>query len=401
AAQAAALRKPDNKTNNEQKTPSHHGKNLLDSLGVKGAGFTPTEIEPSRVAGEIEMDGSSTSEDVQKKSHHMAAALGVPKAGVRITPDDSNAGKAELSVALHDVLGSSTPWPGPAHPGGTPFDPVPIGMYETGKVATKTVANEAGAKHEIQQGITGSGKSEGSGVELAELMSRRETAIIVIDTVKGIQSFGEAADGLHGLITDVQLGHPIIKRPKHVIKSRTDYLGAHGYKAWKPGCGLTFLLLQIEEAPIFLEDLDGDELKAVAKAARSAGISLKISLQRPSFDELDTTTRSQFGGVACYGMASDDGVCLLPDAVQDAGADPRQWGDRQPGCLYLSGAGISTALAATPLRTYVREGTAMSRIAAHYGPQMDPIDAITRQAFGGLWDKIPNPREHVDAIASA
>ena len=398
--QAATLNKQGKNTNTEQKTPSQHGKQLLDSLGVKGAGFTPTEVEPSRVAGELEMDGSSTAEDVQKRGHHLAAALGVPKTGVRITPDESNAGKAELSVALHDVLGSSTPWPGPAHPGGTPFDPIPVGMYETGKIASKVVADEAGAKHEIQQGITGSGKSEGTGVELGELMARRETAIIVIDTVKGIQSFGEAADGLHGLITDVQLGHQIIKRLKHVIKARTDYLGARGYKAWAPGCGLSFLVLQIEEASIFLEDLDPDEIKAVAKAARSAGLALKLSLQRPSHDELDTTARSQFGGVACYGMASDDPVCLLPDAVEDAGADPRQWGDRQPGCLYLSGAGISTAQAATPLRTYVRQGTVMAQAAARYGSQMDPIDAITRKAFGQLWDRIPNPRAHVDAIAS-
>src|SRR5699024_3886605 len=102
------------------------------------------------------------------------------------------------------------------------------------------------------------------------------------------------------LITDVQLGHQIIKTLKHVIKARTDYLGARGYKAWAPGCGLSFLVLQIEEASIFLEDLDPDEIKAVAKAARSAGLALKLSLQRPSHDELDTTARSQFGGVACY-----------------------------------------------------------------------------------------------------
>jgi hypothetical protein len=385
--------------NGEPKNPRAAGRALMAALGVKGTDMIPSEVGQARIAGVLELDGSNTIDDVQKRAHHLAVAVGAPKTGVRINADPTNASRGDFSVTLRDVMGESTPWPGPSHVGGTPFDPVPMGLDETGQVRTKTVADPAGAKHELVQGMTGAGKSSGTKIELCELMPRRETGIIVIDTVKGIQTFGPAAPGLAKLVIAEKLAVKVIKRLKsHVIRARTDFLGAHELTEWTPGCGLTFLQVQIEEAATFLADMDDEEIKGIVRAARSAGIRLVLSLQRPSHDEISTTVRSQFGSVTCYGMQPDDVVCLLPDDVQEAGADPRQWADRMPGCNYYTGTGISTAQASTPLRNYNISTEVMGQHAATYGPHMDPVDPVTVAAFGPLWDQLGNP---VDVVANA
>ncbi|MGH3422650.1 MAG: hypothetical protein ACRDOD_24005, partial [Streptosporangiaceae bacterium] len=314
------------------------------------------------------------------------------------TEDPDNAGRCDFTFTVRDVLKAATPWPGPSAVGGTVFDPIPMGLYDSGAVMRKTVADKAGAKHELIQGTTGAGKSSGSKVEVCELMTRREVGIIVVDTVKGIQTFGAAAAGLAGFITSEALAKRFMKRLMVVIKAHTDYLGARDLTAWVPGCGLTFLVVQLEEAGILLEEL-GDEFKNVVKAARSAGIAVKVSLQRPSHYEMPTTARAQLGTISCYGMGADDPVCMLPEAVQDAGADPRRWGDRQPGCLYVAGTGITVAQAATPLRTYDVDGDApgavMARVAAQYGPRMTPLSRVTITALGDVWRDMVPPVELV------
>lgn len=388
-----ALHRPSSSRRDEDDdltTPRKAGRALMASVGMRGAELHPNHADGNRVSGALELaSGQHTVDDAQKRAGQLAAALEIPRGGVRFTEDPTNAGRGEFSFTVRDVLAASTQWPGPSAVGGTVFDQIPMGLYETGVVMCKTLADRAGAKHELIQGTTGAGKSSGSKVEVCELMTRREVGIIVVDTVKGIQTFGPAAPGLAWFITQEQLARRFMKRLMVVIRAHTDYLGARDLSEWVPGCGLTFLVVQLEEAGILLEEL-GDEFKNVVKAARSAGIAIKVSLQRPSHDEMPTTARAQLSTVSCYGMSGDDPVCMLPEAVQDAGADPRRWGDRQPGCLYLAGTGIPVAQASTPGRTYDVPGAVMAQVAGQFGPRMTPLAKVTTDAFGDLWrDRVP------------
>ncbi|MGH3611379.1 MAG: hypothetical protein ACRDRK_01905 [Pseudonocardia sp.] len=403
-----ALHRPASSRRDEEDdltTPRKAGRALMASVGMRGTELHPNHVDGNRVSGALELaSGQHTVDDAQKRAGQLAAALEVPRGGVRFTEDPNNAGRGEFSFTVRDVLATATPWPGPSAVGGTVFDLIPMGVYETGAVMSKTVADKSGAKHELIQGTTGAGKSSGSKVEVCELMTRREVGIIVVDTVKGIQTFGAAARGLAGFITSEPLAKRFMKRLMVVIKAHTDYLGARDLTAWVPGCGLTFLVVQLEEAGILLEEL-GDEFKNVVKAARSAGIAVKVSLQRPSHDEMPTTARAQLGSTSCYGMGADDPVCMLPEAVQDAGADPRRWGDRQPGCVYIAGTGIAVAQAATPLRTYDVDGDApgvvMARVAGEFGPRMTPLSQVTIAALGDVWRDMVPPVELVERTKAA
>lgn len=400
-----ALHRPPRKEDGEETgsmSPARAGRVLMTSLGMRGDGLVVDEVSPHRIGGRLALtSGEHTVDDAQKRSHQVAAALGIPKSGVRFTENPQDASAPEFSFTLRDVLGESVPWPGPSHIGGTPFDPIPMGLYETGAVMTKKVIDGSGAKHELIQGMSGAGKSAGAKVEICEHMTRRETALIVIDTVKGIQGFGPAAPGLSLFLTDEKRAAKFMHRLPAVIKGRAGYLGAHGLSEWAPGCGLSYLVVQIEEAGNLIAAIGDDNLTLVVKAARSAGMSIKVSLQRPSYDEISTTARGQLGTVTCYGMANDDPVCLLPEAVQDAGADPRQWGDRQPGCCYVAGTGISIGQAATPLRNYEIPNARFAAHAAEWGPRMDPIDTITTGLLGELWTRRIPPVQLVEQTRAA
>lgn len=387
------------KGESEPRSPKAWAKGFLTSVGIKGASFNPTEIGAARIAGELELDGTQTADEMQKRAAQLEAALEAPKGGVRISTDPTNSGRAELSATLKNILGVSTPWPGPSAVGGTPWDPIPMGLYETGEELKKIIADEAGAKHEIAQGINGSGKSSGDRIEFMELMTRRETGIILLDTRKAAQTFGRAVAGIAKVVTKDELGSRVIARlASNVVPDRSAYLAAHGYDAWKPGCGLTFLRIQIEEAASFLAKMDNDDdIISLAQTARSVGIEIKLSMQRPSHDQIPTSLRSEFGSVTCYGISADEAVCLLPDEVVSAGANPQRWTNTQPGCNYYAGTGIPVAQASVPLRNYEVTNDVMAVVANHFGPLMDPIDPVTVKAFGKLWDQMGDPAAVIQA----
>jgi hypothetical protein len=394
----AALHRPSRREDGEDgpMTPRKAGKALLASLGMKGEELIPEEANENRIAGKLQLTGQHTAEDVQKSAPHIATALGIPKAGVRITENPQNAAQPEFSFTMRDMLTTSVPWPGPSYVGGSPFDPIPMGFDETGALRVKVVADQTGAKHELIQGMQGSGKSSGSKIELCDLMTRRETALIVIDCDKELQTFGPAAAGLTRFIVNDKMADRFFKRLiGHVIKGRARYLGARRLSEWVPGCGLSFVVVQIEEAGNLLARVSDEELQQAVLAARSVGIAIKFSLQRPSHDQIPTTLRANLGNITCFGMGNDDPVCLLPDKVQDAGADPRQWNNRQPGCCYMAGTGITIAQAAVPLRTFALSVAEMEQHAQYWGPRMDPIDPTTVHLFGDLWRELEEPLDLV------
>jgi hypothetical protein len=393
----AALHRPRREDDDGVMNPRKAGKALLASLGMRGGEeLIPEEANENRIAGKLLLTGQNTAEDVQKNGGRIATALGIPKAGVRITENPQNAAEPEFSFTMRDMLTTSVSWPGPSHVGGTPFDPIPMGFDETGALRVKVVADQTGAKHELIQGMQGSGKSSSSKIELCDLMTRRETALIVIDCDKELQTFGPAAAGLTRFIVNDKMADRFFKRLiGHVIKGRARYLGARRLSEWVPGCGLSFVVVQIEEAGNLLARVSEEELQMAVLAARSVGIAIKFSLQRPSHDQIPTTLRANLGNITCFGMGNDDPVCLLPDKVQDAGADPRQWNNRQPGCCYMAGTGITIAQAAVPMRTFGMTVAQMEQHAQHWGPRMDPIDPTTVHLFGDLWRELEEPLDLV------
>jgi hypothetical protein len=157
-----------------------------------------------------------------------------------------------------------------------------------------------------------------------------------------------------------------------VIPARTAWLRDHSYRAWEPaaaekqtnpahscaasgacGCpGMPYLVAWFEEAAKLLRDMGDDLFTGIAQEARSAGVSLIVSMQRASGYQLSTDTRASLPAAMCFGVKGDDASFALPEEVLEAGANPAAWGNKRKGYVYMVSAGVDEDLYANPARTF-------------------------------------------------
>jgi hypothetical protein len=115
---------------------------------------------------------------------------------------------------------------------------------------------------------------------------------------------------------------------------------------------MPYLLAWFEEAAKLLRELGDDVFTGIAQEARSAGVSLVVSMQRASGYQLSTDTRASLPAAMCFGVRGDDAGFALPEEVLDAGANPAAWGNKRKGYVYLVSAGVDEDLYANPARTF-------------------------------------------------
>jgi hypothetical protein len=138
---------------------------------------------------------------------------------------------------------------------------------------------------------------------------------------------------------------------------------------------MPYMVVWIEEAAKFFRN--GTEMEGLVMEARSAGISVIISLQRPSATSMPTDVREQLGGVLCFGVkGSTTADMALPDDVRDSGARPEAWENRRPGYAYLVAPGVDEDRYPTPLRTYrIDDEQIGAALAIAPRPSADPVTA--------------------------
>lgn len=258
--------------------------------------------------------------------------------------------------------------------------------------------------HLMVMGMTGAAKSTGAGYSLlGELVTRRDAAVFAIDITKGDQTLGAWRPALHALVTDKDKARASLAALKSAIKPRTDYLAAKGLQNWEPGCGLTYLVIWLEEAPDIFEALGDKGLKdwlAALKAARSAGIEYVVSLQRADWSQMPTIARGQLAKL-CMGVAdSDDASFGLSDLQQERNCRPELWQARQPGMAYLDAPSIPEDRISMPWRTWYwgKDDKAARAHAAAYPAAGRPLDELTARILGEAVTVPPEPEEDEDAV---
>lgn len=365
---------------------------LTKAIGAAKVSLRGTpKVEPNKVTAQLQLaPGEVTTDDLGNRIKHMAAELGVPPTSIRILPDPDRGDRATLIVVPQDMLKQSTVWPGPSRPGGSIVDPIPVGLYEDGADAVlwfpydeKTKRN---ATHYLAAGMNGSAKSTGISVAITEALTRVDVVVWGIDPAKGEQTFGPFLPYLDWVEMTISGGEAMIDALTSVITARANMLGRNGFKNWTPDAfellSMPFMIVWIEEAAKFFRN--GTEMEGLVMEARSAGISVIISLQRPSSTSMPTDVREQLGGVLCFGVkGSTTADMALPDDVRDAGARPEVWENRRPGYAYLVAPGVDEDRYATPLRTFLIDDDAIAgALAVAHRPPLDPVTtAAAGQAY--------------------
>ena len=394
--------------------PESADKGLLAKVGLAKARIGKTEVEPNRVtAGVLLEGGEQTNDDVARALVRIASALDLPQSAVRYQPDPDSARRGELVIVPKDMLGEAQEWAGPSLPGGSIADPLVIGRYDDGSPLMVWLPGDAdagrNASHFLIAGGTGSGKGDAALNLQTEILSRRDVIVWLSDP-KAFQDFRPllpaydwAAEGGAGT-------EAMVEALQQVIPARTGWLGKHSYRQWttaaaeqqtdpahscRPdrtacGCpGMPYMVAWMEEAANTLRALGDDAFTGIAQEARSAGVSLIVSLQRPSYDQMSTSTRASLPSVIALGCDPRDEGFSLPDSVIDQGAHPGAWGNRKPGYCYVVSGGIEPERYASPGRTQqftprsVSLMETLAQWAVRNGAVADPITAGAARAVAG------------------
>ncbi|MFJ7138022.1 FtsK/SpoIIIE domain-containing protein [Streptomyces fungicidicus] len=331
------------------------------------------------VRADVEVTAGGTVPDVQATTAKVAAALQVPPSGVIVTPDPENGARGTLSLRVADLLKDGVPFAPPTALGLLPTEPIPVGLYADGELWLINPFDADILQHLLVMGVTGAGKSEFARTILTHLMCRRKMSIFLVDVAKGRQTVGHIKDGLDWFVTETKEAKRLLKALPGAIKARGDVLADEGLDQWTPDSSLNAVVVWLEEAA----DLtDFDELEKIARAARSVGIWLVISLQRATWTNVSTDVRANLQATACFGVDDPgDASFCLPDSVTGAGAIPA-WGSDRPGYAFSTGMGIPQERWTTEVRSALTDREVLAALVTAAAAVRDPLDDATAAALG-------------------
>lgn len=327
----------------------------------------------------VELPAGQTVEDVQSAMPKLTSAMHVPPSGATVKGDPDNAALAEMSIRVADLLKDGVQFIPPVRLGMLPDEPLPLGLYADGEEFVINPFDAVILQHLLVMGVTGAGKSEFARGLLAHLATRRKMSVFLIDCSKGRQSVGHIKHGLDVFISDMREAKQLMKALPAAIKARGDVLADEGLDQWTRKSSLNAVCVWVEEAA---DVADFDELDKIARAARSVGIWLVISLQRATWTNVSTDVRANLQASACFGVddAGDAGFCL-PDRVTDAGAVPA-WGSDRPGYGFATGMGIDEDRWTMEWRSGLTDRQYLSDLVTAGTPFRDPLDDTTAKALG-------------------
>lgn len=332
--------------------------------------------------------GEKTVEDVQKKVEYIEGAQGLPPGTMTVTADLDRADRANVTYSDPRIIRNPVPWPGPSRPGASIALPLRPGIWQDLEDVEYIIVG-----HHIQvMGASGSGKSIGCSWDtLAEIFTRRDPIVLAIDIVKGEQTLGPMRRSLHRMAITEADAIELITELQARLKKRTDYLARKKLFKWREGCGLSYIVLWIEEAWKLFEIVDMDTFEELMKALRSAGGTVVYSLQRGDSTQVPTLVKGQ-AAYWCFGVTSShDARWGLSEAQDEAGARPELWGTDHPGMSYLHAPSTPKERIAMPMRTWawgLREG------ADHLD---DELAVRQMEEHCARWPAADKPVDHITA----
>ncbi len=284
---------------------------------------------------------------------------------------DAKGGKSVVRLVHTDPHGEGRwrVWPGLSHPGGTYSQPIRTSYYATGEMqwysfvrtpegmVSKMAPSFRSPNDSFKgaQGATGSGKSGGSAVEIAEVASRTNVVIVYIDPAKLMQNAAWCLDFCRLAAGSPESSRILFNGLRRLGEWRARKLGEAGFRNFTDEAayvtGLSWVHIYADEFDVATQNAAMDWL---ATKGRSLGFRISFSLPRAVGTKLSTDIRAAVGMWEQYGITQDyDKGFVLSEETIAAGANPESFGVTLPGVHYLDRApGVDPKMYAIDCRVY-------------------------------------------------
>ncbi|HZU74085.1 MAG TPA: FtsK/SpoIIIE domain-containing protein [Acidimicrobiales bacterium] len=284
------------------------------NLGLVAPDRTPEilEVGSDRFGerGALRVAGGATVTELARSSEALAACFGAK--AVRIGRHPDHAGVALVSVLMADPLADPAPaWPWLARPATSLWEPVPLGVSESGAPTVISLAEH----NLLLGGEPGAGKSGAINLLVAAGVLDPAASLWLLDgKLVELAAWRQAATGWAGV--DVWAAVELLQRIQVVMDERYAELLHAGRRKVAPGTGLH--LVVVDELAHYLtasdkkaRDAFTEALRDLVSRGRAAGIVVVAATQKPGSDVVPTSLRDLFGyrlAMRCSTAAASDTI---------------------------------------------------------------------------------------------
>jgi len=246
-------------------------------------------------------------------------------------------------------------------------------------------------RHAIFGGSTGTGKSGGLNVLMANLTACPDVVIWAIDLKKGME-LKPWAPCIGRLATTPEQAAALLRDAAAILQARAELLAATGRRVWEPSPDMPALVIIIDEYAELADDAQDamGYADSIARLGRAVAVTLVAASQRPTQKAMGQgAVRSQMNLRICFRVRERRDVDLiLGQGMLNAGWHAHTL--NAPGKFLISSPEHDTPRRA---RAYLATDQDVAEAAARRVPSRPQLDEVSRGAIqsasdpGTSWDE--------------
>jgi hypothetical protein len=358
---------------------------IAKAIGLAGSEIMSATVDLWGWRARMRLARGQTIADVVAKVPAIESGFGTHRNAVRVapTPDDL-ANRCELRILGRDPHADAVPWDRPSVTSIT--QPIDMGPFEDAEPCRVLFLR----RHALIGGTTGSGKSGGLNVLLANLVACRDVVIWAID-LKGGMELKPWLPCLDRLATTPEAATQLLSDAVAILQARAGSLAAIGRREWHPSPHAPALVIIIDEYAELAEQAPAamTHTDTIARLGRSIAVTIVAATQRPTQEVMGKgAVRSQMDVRISFRVREQRDVDLvLGQGMRKAGwhADKLN----APGKFLVSAPEHDTPRRA---RAYLITDHDVRDAVARCTPARPELDRISDDAlFTGLRTQPPSP----------
>ena len=342
---------------------------IARDVGLPGSQVISAIVDLWGWRARLRLARGQTIADVTGKIPAIESGLGIFRGALRVYPTTDNlANRCELRVLNSDPHAGAIPWP--ATPVTSIIQPVDLGPFEDAEPCRVLFLR----RHALLAGTTGSGKSGGLNVLMANLSACADVVIWAIDLKQGIE-LAPWAPCIDRLATTPGQATALLRDATAILHARAQRLTAISRRTWEPSPDAPALVIIIDEyaelPPLRYPD-------TIARLGRSVAVTLVAATQRPTQRAMgEGAVRSQMDLRICFRVRERrDADLILGQGMAAVGWDAHKL--NAPGKFLISSTEHDTPRRA---RAYLLTDNDVAATAARHAPSRPPLDEVSRAAL--------------------